>query len=96
MYGTELANCQRYYQLVYATIRQPVVNLSSYWTQANMVVSMRASPTATATNTYEFRANLGSITASSAGVNAVELQTTATGTGDGYTTQNLITCSAEL
>ena len=95
-YQTSLANCQRYYQLAYATIRLLVTTGYSYWTQANMVVSMRATPTVTATNTYEYRANLGSFTASASGVNAVELQTTATGTGDGYTTQNLITCSAEL
>ena len=96
IYSDQLAQCQRYYQLVYATIRLPVTSGASYWTQANMLVSMRATPTATATSTYEFRANLGSVTATAAGVNAVELQTTATGTGDGYTTQNLIICSSEL
>ena len=96
IYSDQLAQCQRYYQLVYATIRLQVTSGASYWTQANMLVSMRATPTATATSTYEFRANLGSVTAAAAGVNAVQLQTTATGSGDGYTTQNLITCSAEL
>jgi hypothetical protein len=95
-YGTELVLCQRYYQNAYGTIRAYMTNTYSYWVQVPLFATMRATPTVTATSTYEYRANVTSVSASASNGSAVELQTTATATGDGYTTQNLITCSAEL
>jgi hypothetical protein len=57
---------------------------------------MRATPTVTATNTYQYRGNLGTFSALADSGSTVVLTSVATATGDGYTTQNLVTASAEL
>jgi len=95
--GTELALCQRYYQNVYATFRGYAVAGQNVWVSANLFCPLRATPTVTATGTFEFRSNISSVSATSANNSSVVMSIVVAGaTGETYSTQNLLTCSAEL
>jgi hypothetical protein len=94
-YAVELASCQRYYQLVYATMRTYAANAAQYCDVTVPFQEMRTTPTSTLLG-YESNYNITSANFITEGYNGSRFEIVSTNAGDTYAVSYEYGLSAEL